>query len=494
MCGPMPWLLVFVLIQVVSAQSLADKVDALVAESTLLRQSHWGAKLVHAATGRVLYSRNENSHFIPASNTKLFSTALALARLGSQHRLATRIVASQRLQQDGLLTGDLRLVGGGDPTLSGRPLPYQYKAPHGAALGALEELVEQLWRAGLRRVSGDIIGDDSAYCYEPYPEGWAADDTLYEYGAPVSALILHDNAFSIRIEGAGAAGHPARLLLDPPNAYLSVDNMVRTSSAPPHRIHMERVLGSRSVTLWGAIRLSTARTLDAAVDDPARYAAYALRDAMQRRGIPVDGGFLARHRPLSQASWPADNHEGVELARRVSPPLSQLVQVTNKVSQNLWAEICLREVARVRAAEPSRKAGLDQLDRFLSEIGTGKKEYHFEDGSGLSRLTLVTPAAITRLLAFMDKSPERRAWIESLPVGGEDGSLALRFKEKNAPAGVVRAKTGTISHVTALSGYLDTGGGDRLVFSVMVNNANEPAAEIRRWVDKLVMLFLGAGV
>ncbi|MBL8296601.1 MAG: D-alanyl-D-alanine carboxypeptidase, partial [Bryobacterales bacterium] len=122
----MPWLLFVVLIHTVHAQPLGDKIDALVAESTLLQQSHWGAKLVHSASGRVLYSRNENSHFIPASNTKLFSTALALSRLGSQHRLGTRVVASRPLE-DGVLAGDLRLVGGGDPTLSGRPLPYQYK-------------------------------------------------------------------------------------------------------------------------------------------------------------------------------------------------------------------------------------------------------------------------------------------------------------------------------------------------------------------------------
>jgi D-alanyl-D-alanine carboxypeptidase/D-alanyl-D-alanine-endopeptidase (penicillin-binding protein 4) len=489
----MPWLLFLFLIHAAHAQSLADKVDALVAESTLLQQSHWGAKLVHSTSGRVLYSRNETSHFVPASNTKLFSTALALSRLGSRHRLATRVVALRPLQ-DGVLAGDLRLVGGGDPTLSGRPLPYQYKAPYGPALGALEELVEQLWQAGLRRVTGDIVGDDSAYYYEPYPEGWSVDDTLFDYGAPVSALILHDNAFRVRIEGTGTPGLPARLSLDPPNAYLSLHNMIRTVTAPPHRISMDRTPGSRSVELWGSIRPSAVRALDAAVDDPARYAAFALREALQRRGIQVDGGFQARHRFLSQSSWTANSNGEVELARRASPPLSQLVQVTNKVSQNLWAEICLREVARVRGAEPSRKGGLEQLDQFLSEIGVGKKEYRFEDGSGLSRLTLVTPAAIARLLRYMDKSAEQQAWVESLPVGGEDGSLALRFKEKNAPAGVVRAKTGTISHVTALSGYLDTERGDRLIFSVIVNNANDSATAIRRWVDKLVLLFLSAGV
>lgn len=492
MWGPMLWFLLLALLSPAFAQPLGSRIDALVAESPLLQRSHWGAKLVHSSTGRILFSRNEDSHFIPASNTKLFSTALALARLGSQHRLTTRILASQPLQ-DGILYGDLRLAGGGDPTLSGRLLPYQYKAPSGPALGPLDELVDQLWKAGLRRVTGDIIGDDSAYIFEPYPEGWSVDDALYYYGAPVSALILHDNAFTVRAEGAGTPGSPARLFLDPPNAYLSLQNRVRTVTAPPHRIHMDRTPGSRLLELWGTIRPSAAVVLDVAVDDPARYAAFALREALQRRGIQVDGGFLARHRYPSQAVPPAGSAE-VELARRDSPPLGQLVQVTNKVSQNLWAEICLREVARLRAAEPSRKGGLDQMDEFLAEIGVGKKDYRFEDGSGLSRLTLVTPTAVTRLLAFMDKSPEQEAWVGSLPVGGEDGSLALRFKDKGGSAGLVRAKTGTLSHVTALGGYLDTERGERLIFSVIVNNANDSATEIRRWVDKLVMLFLSAGV
>lgn len=492
MWWPMLWFLLFAFLSPAFAQSLGSRIDALVAESPLLQRSHWGAKLVHASTGRVLFSRNENSHFIPASNTKLFSTALALARLGSQHRLTTRIVAAHPLQE-GILPGDLRLAGGGDPTLSGRRLPYEYKAPSGPALGPLDELVDQLWKAGLRRVTGDIVGDDSAYVFEPYPEGWSVDDGRYYYGAPVSALILHDNAFTVRVEGAGTPGSPARLSLDPPNAYFSLQNRVRTAVTPPHRVYMDRPAGSRLLELWGAIRPSAAVALDAAVDDPARYAAFALREALQQRGIQVDGGFLARHRFPSQGVPPTGSTE-VELARRDSPPLGRLIQVINKVSQNLWAEICLREVARQRAAEPSRKGGLDQMDQFLSEIGVAKKDYRFEDGSGLSRLTLVTPATVTRLLAFMDKSPEQKAWIDSLPIGGEDGSLAFRFKDKARPAGTVRAKTGTLSHVTALGGYLDTERGQRLIFSVIVNNANDSATEIRRWVDKLVVLFLSAGV
>lgn len=482
--------LLFTLASVGFSQTLVERVQAVADSSTLLRQSHWGAKVVNVKTGEVLYSHNETSHFTPASNTKLFSTSLALSRLGSKHRMTTRIVAEGSLRE-GTLHGNLALMGSGDPTLSGRPMPYKYKALYGDSLGPLDELVDQAYRTGLRRVTGDVIGDDSAYVYEPYPEGWALDDTLYYYGAPVSALILHDNAFTIRIEGAGTPGLPARLSVDPANSYFTVQNRIRTVVAPPHKISMDRAPGGQTLEVWGAVKPSAQRELEAGVDDAARYAAFALREALQRRGIQVDGGIAARHRQQSQSSWTAVPG-AVELARRDSPPLSELIQVTNKVSQNLWAEICLREAARVLGASPSRAAGLEQLQLFLTEMGTDPKEYNFEDGSGLSRLTLVTPAAVVRLLTYMEKSAEREAWINSLPVGGEDGSLAQRFKE--AGGGTVRAKTGTLTHVTALGGYLDTKSGERLAFSIVVNNANASATAIRQWIDKIVVLFLSAGV
>lgn len=475
------------------AAPLAESVEKTAAESPVLQLAHWGAKLVRLRTGEVLYSRNENHHFTPASNTKLFSTALVLTRLGSAHRLETRLVGDGALAS-GVLRGDLRLVGGGDPTLSGRPIPYQYKAPFSRPLAPLEEMVEQAWRAGLRRVTGDVVGDDSAYIYEPFPDGWSVDDGLYSYGAPVSALILHDNAFTVRVEGGESAGSPARLWLDPPNGYFTLHNRVRTAAKGPHRIWMDRPGSGRMLEFWGALAPAAVRSLDAAVDDPARYAAFALREALQRRGIRVDGGFRARHRTASQLEWHEPNGPMTELAQRQSPPLAQLIQVTNKVSQNLWAEICLREAARRRGSTPSRQEGLEELKSFLAELGATRKDYRFEDGSGLSRLTLVTPALLTRLLEFMDRSPERAAWLESLPIGGEDGTLAYRFQGDARPRAVIRAKTGTLSHVTALAGYLEPANGDRLAFSILVNNAHAEASEVRKWVDKLVVIFAQGGV
>jgi D-alanyl-D-alanine carboxypeptidase/D-alanyl-D-alanine-endopeptidase (penicillin-binding protein 4) len=447
-----------------AAGSLDDRIDAVVRDTPEIRQAHWGLHAVHSATGRVLAARNAAHTFIPASNTKLFSTALALSRLGAGHRFTTSVVEHP--------DGSLRIVGGGDCTLSARPIPYVRNGGGGNPLAPLESLADQVVRAGVTRVRGGIVGDDTAYVWEPYPDGWAQDDTLFEYGAPVSALVLHDNYVTVHLR----PGAPPRLSLSPPTSYLTFDVRARPDGNGANRVWVNRAPGSRHIELGGV--LNRPSTLELAIDDPALYAAFALREALVRRGVAVEGGVSARHRhPGDPAPAPPP---GREVARRVSPPLVETLKTIDKVSQNLQAEVVLREVARRRGAEPSRQAGVAEMRRFLDEIGVPPDSHHFEDGSGLSRLTLASPAAITALLRHMDR-PE---WADLMPVGGVDGTLHLRYRDLRG--GRVMAKTGTITHVGTLSGYLEDRRGERVVFSVMVNNANLGSAAIRGFIDKLV--------
>ncbi len=460
-----------------AAQSFDDKIEALLQQSPIVARSHWGAQFVDLKSGKSLYARNEHSFFVPASNTKLFSTSLALMRLGPDHRFTTRLLSEG---------GNLVFAGGGDPTLSGRPIPYAHKAPFGDPLGPLHELVEQAWKNGLRRVTGSVIGDDTHYVWEPFPPGWSQDDTLYEYGAPVSALIVHDNFLRIHLSPGERAGEPAKATFTPPLPYFFLNNRVVTRAGKPaEAIRIDRPTGSRTVDLAGELALKGGANLELAVDDPARYAAFALRAALEKRGIQVDGDIAARHRgPLDGTV----ESSATELARRESPPIVETLKVIDKVSQNLQAEIALREVSRSRGHEGTRKGGIDELKSFLAEIGVPSSDYNFEDGSGLSRLTLITPSALTRLLRYMNGTKVREQWMDLMPVGGEDGTLAQRFKDLKE--GRVLAKTGTISHVGALSGYIETRRGEWLAFSVIVNNANSRGAEIRRFIDKLVLLFV----
>ncbi len=470
------------------AASLEDRIGQIISDSAVARRAHWGIRMVDARTGEALYERAAESHFVPASNTKLFSTALALSRLGPDHRFHTVVAARQAPDANGRIAGDLILAGGGDPTLSARAIPYKKGPIEGNPLAAIEELARTVVGRGVRVVEGDIAGDDTFYEWEPAPDGWSQDDAAWEYGAPVSALTLNDNAFSLTIRPGARAGEPARLRPNPPIEYYYIDNRIRTEAGATPKVSIERRPGSREIRLSGVVPPTWKGTTELmAVDDPALYAAVAFRQALERLGVRVMGRAVARHR-LGGEAFAGERESWQELAHRTSPPLVEILRVINKVSQNLHAELMLREVGRVRGGAGNREQGLKELEAFLGEAGVAKGDYRFEDGSGLSRLTLVTPTVVTKLLLHMYRGPHRDAWVSLLPVGGEDGTLATRFSGE-ASARLVHAKTGTLSHVSGLSGYLDAPSGTR-IFSILVNNYNTGASEIRSTIDKICLAAL----
>ena len=328
---------------------------------------------------------------------------------------------------------------------------------------------------GVRRIDGDIVGDDSAYAWEPYPDGWGQGDLLYQYGAPVSALSVNDNSFVIQVQ----PGDPARITIDPPLEFYQIDNQVREGS--PRKIRIEREPGTRQLLIEGATfppkDPGAAQLL--AIHDPALYAAFAFRDALARRGVAIRGEAVVRH-----ADAPAT---GVELARRDSAPLLDVLRVAVKVSQNLHTELILREAGRAGKGAGTREAGLRELRVFLKKAGVSGAEFQFNDGSGLARTNLVTPAAVVKLLQYMYGSKSREDWLSLLPIGGEDGTLKLRMR-KSAAAGHIRAKTGALTHVTTLSGYAERSDGTMLAFSFLANNEPATGAEVRRVLDKICVL------
>jgi D-alanyl-D-alanine carboxypeptidase/D-alanyl-D-alanine-endopeptidase (penicillin-binding protein 4) len=461
-----------------AAAPLKERIDRVLASSEGARHAFWGIQITSLKDGVTLYERNSGHFFVPASNTKLFTTALALSRLGPDHRFLTRVVADQAVDASGRIAGDVRLVGGGDPTLSARAIPYRVGPPAGNPLQSIEDFADAVAARDVRRIDGDIVGDDTAYIWQPYGQGWSYDDQLWEYGAPVSALTVNDNSFSLTIKSAREAGGPAMLSLLPQFEYFLFDNRIGSDPQLKREISIERFAGSRQVRLWGNMPPGEPdRTLLLAVDDPALYAARVFYDALSRRGIAITGSAVARHRfgnePDSAAS-------GVELARRTSPPLVDILRVIDKVSQNLHAELMLREVGK-----GSRRAGLEAMHVFLTEAGIEPGEYTFADGSGLSRLNMVTPSAVVKLLRFMYRSPNQNDWILFLPIGGEDGTLASRFAKAYEARGIY-AKTGALSHVSALSGYLEPFSQNPRAFSIFVNNYNAPSSEPRtRTIDRI---------
>ena len=470
-----------------AADSLAARLDSIIQGSPALTGASVGLEVIRLSDGKVLYQRDSGHWFVPASNMKLFTSALALVRLGPDFRFTTEITSEQPIDAAGTLEGDVALVGGGDPSLSGRSYPYQYQPGAGPSYSfrAIEELVDQLVAHGLKRVDGDVVGDDRRYVWEPRPGGWSMDDAEWEYGAPVSALILNDNSFALTLRPGARAGDLAQVWLTPPFEYFSIDNRVRTG-AGERKVEIERA--GRQVHLRGVLPAGDGGTTELlAVDDPARYAAEVLRDALQRRGVVIGGEAVTRHHFADEsAGEPGASEPRVVLASRTSPPLEELLQVTDKVSQNLHAEVMLREVGYQKKQPGSREGGLAALREFLREIGLGKDCCEFTDGSGLSRSTLVTPAAVVRLLAYMYRSSYRDVWLSLLPIAGADGTLASRF-EDHPEARAIHAKTGSLAHVRAMSGYVTVAGREPLAFSLLVNNEDAPGPEARRAIDRIAL-------
>ena len=487
--GPRVAALMTLFVAAGTCASLAEKIDHALASS----KAFWGIEVVDLESGKALYRWNADRFFVPASNTKLFTTAMALTRLGPDFTFQTRVLADAAPDANGRIAGPLRLVGGGDPNLSARDIPYHKGPITGNPLAAIEELADQIAARGVKQIDGDIIGDDTWYVWEPYAAGWGIEDPESDDGPPISALTINDNAFAVTIDPGAREGEIAGLTLNPPLDPFRIDNRVLTAGpGSQRRIRYSRLPGSPDLHLWGAI--SQPQTLIFALDDPARYAATALRSALENRGITVTGQAVAVHEypyevaDLTQRA-PVVPAPGVELAKRVSAPFFEDLRITDKVSQNLHAELALRAVARARRNIGSFEAGLEELKTFLAEVGVAPELYNIRDGSGLARLNLVTPSTVVALLRYMHASPHAKEWMSLLPVGGEDGTISTRFVGTPA-AGRVLAKTGSLSHVSALSGYIKRANGKWVVFSILVNNYNTPTADVRGAMDRICNLIV----
>lgn len=362
-----------------------------------------GVRVVELQTGRVVFDHHGTTGFTPASNTKLFSGAFALAKLGAAYRFQSSVRAPAEPDANGLIRGDVTLLAGGDPTLSGRVYPFESCRHSTDAGAALRELASQLVSRGVKRIAGDIVGDDTRYPFEPYGPDWTVEDADGGGEAPVSAWMVNDN-----ITGDGDDERGVR--------------------------------------------------------DPSLAAAGKFRQALIDLGLVIDGQPRARHRQPNSPIFTLAG--GVQLAARTSPPLSQILQTMEKCSVNLHAESLLLEAAlQVRGELTSRRQALDLEKAFLAGSGVPPGQFELNDGSGLSRSNLVTPAALTALLLSVYRAPWRDSFLAALPVGGVDGTLEHRFNADPA-AHLIRAKTGTLRHVTALSGYA----GDRYAFSIFVNH------------------------
>ncbi len=472
-------------VQQAPAEAMASERFTLRVQSLLKRapvdKGEWGLLVVDAATGATLYQNNADSYFVPASNMKLLTTALALDKLGTEFRFRTTVETNGRVSSRGKLTGNLILVGRGDPNLSNRKFPFEKKEEFdGEPERVIAELADKIVARGVKEIYGDVVGDDSYFPRERYPDGWEIDDMVWEYGAAISALIVDDNTVALTLTPGTRVGSAVTGVVEPATPDFTVKNEVVTSAARDKaELRLTREPGANLVVVTGTMPAGGAsRKLVLAIQEPAQHAAAMLARLLTQRGVKLRGKIRAVHEPD-----PAEAKRTV-LAEHLSVPLGESVKLVNKISQNLHAEVLLRTAARQQGVwatpEDLPKFPLE----FYARAGIAPEDVVQTDGSGLSRHDLVTPRAFVALLQYAAKQPWFPEYFASLPVAGEDGTLSERLKGSGI-AGRIHAKTGSVTHVRGLSGYADTPGGRRLIFSLMTNNQQGKNHDLHDAMDEV---------
>ncbi len=445
----------------------------------------WGVKIVSLDTGRIWFEHHPDRLMSPASNCKLYAAALALDRLGSDFQIITPLFASAQPDASGNLRGDLIVSGRGDPSWRARGTKKDFWS-------TFEPFVAALEKAGVKHITGDIVADTTFFRGLPTGASWTADDLMDDYGAEISTLTLEDNFVDLRVTPAARVGDPCATAWVQPDTGLTLDNRTTTVAAGGKR-HLVRVrlLGESVVHLFGELPAgSAAEIVDVTVPHPATWFATALKNALARRGIRVDG--IARSVRWPDA--PATHAASVKLGEISSPPLRTLLADALKPSQNLETDLMfgfVGETFRPADASPllsTEDSAIARLHEFLKSNQLPAEEVRFDEGSGLSRNNLASANATTALLQFMTQHRDAKAFFDALPIAGVDGTLRRRMKG-TAGENNVHAKTGSLRYANSVSGYLTTAAGERLAFSFMLNRSvSPPSLTPREELDELALL------
>ncbi|MCA1606898.1 MAG: D-alanyl-D-alanine carboxypeptidase/D-alanyl-D-alanine-endopeptidase, partial [Acidobacteria bacterium] len=411
-----------------------------------------------------------------ASNMKLYTVAAALDRLSPDYRFVTSVYALAKPDAAGIVHGDLTIYGRGDPSIAAR-------FNNGNYFKGIDDLAARIVAAGVKRVEGDLVGDETYFVGPQYGAGWEWEDLQWWYGAEISALTANDNALDLSVKPGAQVGSPAIVTTGPPDPLLRIVNLVTTAERGTRRnLTVYRGLGADELSISGSIALDDrGYSAGVGISRPALLFAYLLRASLAQRGVVITG----KTRTVAPAISTNTNAvstapTSVEVTSLQSPPLSLIAAQTLKPSQNLYTELLLRTLGNVVAPpatalganRTSELAGLEVVKAFLREAGVSPPTLVLSDGSGLSRNDMVTVDATLQLLIYMHRHRYAYVFRNALPIAGVDGTLRNRFRGTTAENNL-RAKTGSLSSAASLSGYMTTAAGENLVFSIMVNNYPE---------------------
>ena len=444
----------------------------------IMAHAQWAVDIRSADRGESIYSLNAGKLMMPASNMKILTLAAAAEVLGWDARMTTTVEASAPVV-DGILRGDLFVRGGGDPTLNTRD---------GRGNAVFVEWANALKSAGITSVDGRIVGDDQAFDDEGIGLGWAWDDLQYGYSAPVGALQFNEDVADL-VVSPGAAGEPAVVSLSAGSGLTTLNRAVTGAPGSEASIDYRRHLDRPVLEITGTIA-SDAKPLNlkVAVVNPTVFFARSLKDALIAQGIAVSGEAVDFDDVAGESGMRAERRM---LASTDSPPLREMAKVLMKVSQNLYAETFLKALGRSVGALGTTAAGRQAATTTFGSWGVSDRMFVMADGSGLSRYNYASAFAIATILERMYKDPKHREpLLASLPIAGKDGTLATRMRRSLAEGNAV-AKTGSISNVRALSGFVRTRDGETFVFSIIGNDFVIPSATVNWIADLAVEILAG---
>jgi D-alanyl-D-alanine carboxypeptidase/D-alanyl-D-alanine-endopeptidase (penicillin-binding protein 4) len=465
---------------------LQTRLDTFVHEPRFERAA-WGIEIISLDSGVRIFSKDSRKLLKPASNAKLYTAALALDHLGPEFQVKTSIYATNRPNAAGELEGDLVIYGRGDPSVSVRFTNMTYQT-------LMDPLVRAITNAGVKHVKGELVGDETFFSGAPFGEQWTWDDLQYYYGAEVSSLTVQDNVVDLLVKPGAGEGEPCVISALPELTLLNFINRTRTGDEKGKvAIEIYRPIGETNVYVSGTLPLRGRVWSDAVtVPNPGRWYLALLREALGKAEVTIDGTTRTVH-------WPDSSGRSVsslvEVGFIMSPPLSEILPKMLKPSQNLYAQLLLLQVGASVKDPPTglsaQELGIRELKKFVGKAGISPGEVLLDEGSGLSRGCLATPAATVQLLKHMRTHAQAQIFFDSLPVAGEEGTLKTRLRELK---GNLHAKTGSLRYVNSLSGYVRTMAGEPLAFSIMLNayspprgapNPRDELDQIVRWASQL---------